>query len=89
MAAAYPKRPRRRPVRGAMVRPGPGKQRSPEPPHYPSIEETRMELGLAGKTVIVTGGSGGIGRGLVLEFAREGCNVVSASRDEATGRKLA
>lgn len=48
-----------------------------------------MELGLAGKTVIVTGGSGGIGRGLVLEFAREGCNVVSASRDDATGRKLA
>ena len=48
-----------------------------------------MDLGLAGKTVIVTGGSGGIGRGLVLEFAREGCNVVSASRDEATGQRLA
>jgi NAD(P)-dependent dehydrogenase (short-subunit alcohol dehydrogenase family) len=48
-----------------------------------------MDLGLEGKTAIVTGGSGGIGRALVLEFAREGCNVVSASRDEATGRKLA
>ena len=48
-----------------------------------------MDLGLAGKTVVVTGGSGGIGRGLVLEFAREGCNVVSASRDAATGEKLA
>ena len=48
-----------------------------------------MDLGLAGKTVIITGGSGGIGRGLVLEFAREGCNVVSASRDAETGRKLA
>ena len=48
-----------------------------------------MELGLAGKTAIITGGSGGIGRGLVLEFAREGCHVVSASRDDATGRKLA
>ena len=48
-----------------------------------------MDLGLSGKTAIITGGSGGIGRGLVLEFAREGCNVVSASRDEATGRKLA
>ena len=47
-----------------------------------------MDLGLAGKTVIVTGGSGGIGRGLVLEFAREGANVVSASRDAATGEKL-
>ena len=40
-----------------------------------------MDLGLTGKTVIVTGGSGGIGRGLVLEFAREGCNVVSADID--------
>ncbi len=48
-----------------------------------------MELGLQNKTVVVTGGSGGIGQGLVLEFAREGCNVVSASRDAATGEKLA
>ncbi len=48
-----------------------------------------MDLGLAGRTVVVTGGSGGIGRGLVLEFAREGCRVVSASRDAATGEKLA
>jgi NAD(P)-dependent dehydrogenase (short-subunit alcohol dehydrogenase family) len=48
-----------------------------------------MDLGLAGRTAVITGGSGGIGRGLVLEFAREGCNVVSASRDDATGRMLA
>ena len=48
-----------------------------------------MDLGLKGKTVIITGGSGGIGQGLVLEFAREGCNVVSASRDAATSEKLA
>ncbi|HQR04902.1 MAG: SDR family oxidoreductase [Proteobacteria bacterium] len=48
-----------------------------------------MDLGLKGKTAIITGGSGGIGRGLVLEFAREGCNVISASRDDTTGRKLA
>jgi 2-hydroxycyclohexanecarboxyl-CoA dehydrogenase len=47
-----------------------------------------MQLGLTGKTAIITGGSGGIGRGLVLEFAREGLNVVSASRDDATGKKL-
>jgi len=48
-----------------------------------------VELGLAEKTVVITGGSGGIGRGLVLEFAREGAFVVSASRDEETGQKLA
>jgi NAD(P)-dependent dehydrogenase (short-subunit alcohol dehydrogenase family) len=40
-----------------------------------------MELGLAGKTVMITGGSGGIGRGIVLGFAREGANVVSVDVD--------
>ena len=48
-----------------------------------------MELGLEGKTVIITGGSGGIGHGLLIEFAREGANVVSASRDVATGERIA
>ncbi|MBA6413335.1 SDR family oxidoreductase [Parahaliea sp. F7430] len=48
-----------------------------------------MDLGLTGKTAFITGGSGGIGRGLVLEFAREGVNVISASRDKATGQALA
>lgn len=48
-----------------------------------------MDLGLGGRTVIITGGSGGIGHGLVIGFAREGANVVSASRDVATGEKLA
>ena len=48
-----------------------------------------MDLGLKCKTVIVTGGSGGIGHGLVVEFAREGANVISASRDVATGEKIA
>jgi NAD(P)-dependent dehydrogenase (short-subunit alcohol dehydrogenase family) len=48
-----------------------------------------MELGLAGKTVVVTGGSGGIGRGLVIEFAREGANVVIATRDAKKGEEVA
>jgi len=48
-----------------------------------------VDLGLEGRTVIITGGSGGIGHGLVIGFAREGANVVSASRDVAPGAKLA
>jgi NAD(P)-dependent dehydrogenase (short-subunit alcohol dehydrogenase family) len=40
-----------------------------------------MDLGLGGKTVVITGGTGGIGRGIVLEFAREGANVISADLD--------
>mgnify|MGYP003622531457 CR=1 FL=1 len=47
-----------------------------------------MDTGLKGKTVIITGGSGGIGQGLVVEFAREGANVISASRDVVMGEKL-
>ncbi len=47
-----------------------------------------MNLGLKNKNVIITGGSGGIGRGLVLEFAREGANVISASRDAKHGKLL-
>lgn len=48
-----------------------------------------MDLGLKDKVVIVTGGSGGIGRGLVLAFAAEGARVVIATRDEAKGAEVA
>ncbi|HVH19591.1 MAG TPA: SDR family oxidoreductase [Myxococcota bacterium] len=48
-----------------------------------------MDLGLSGWTAIVTGGSGGIGRGLVQGFAAEGCHVVIASRDAAQSRDVA
>ena len=47
-----------------------------------------MDLELNNKNVIITGGSGGIGRGLVLEFAKEGANVISASRDTKQGALL-
>jgi len=48
-----------------------------------------MEYGLAGKTVIVTGGGSNIGRGIVLAFAREGANVVITYRDEKQARRTA
>ena len=48
-----------------------------------------MDLGLKGKNTIITGGSGGIGRGLVLSFAEEGANVVIATRDGKKGQEVA
>ena len=39
-----------------------------------------MDLGLAGKNVIVTGASKGIGRATALQFAKEGANVAICAR---------
>ncbi len=47
-----------------------------------------MDLGLKDKTVIVTGGGSNIGRGIVLAFAAEGCNIVNAEIDVAQGQKV-
>ena len=44
---------------------------------------------LKGKTVIVTGGAGGIGRAGVELFAAEGAHVIIADIDEKTGRETA
>src|SRR5688572_14521714 len=39
-----------------------------------------MDLKLQGKTALVTGGSEGIGKGIALELAREGVDVVICAR---------
>jgi len=41
-----------------------------------------MDLGIAGKRVLVTGASQGIGRAIALDFAREGCRVAIVARRE-------
>ena len=48
-----------------------------------------MELGLKGKTVIVTGGGRGLGKVVVTLLAEEGANVVIAEIDEETGSQTA
>src|SRR5438034_5932925 len=42
-----------------------------------------MELGLQGKVALVTGSSRGIGRGIALALADEGCDVMLTGRDRA------
>lgn len=48
-----------------------------------------MLTSLEGKSVIVTGGSKGIGRGIATVFARQGAKVTIAARSEADLKKAA
>ena len=43
-----------------------------------------MDLQIAGKTALITGGSKGIGRATAEVLAGEGCNVILVARDQAT-----
>lgn len=48
-----------------------------------------MELGLKGKSVIITGGGSNIGFGIVMGFAKEGCRIMVADLDEKQAGKAA
>lgn len=48
-----------------------------------------MDLNLAGKNVVVTGGASNIGRAITLEFAKQGANIVIADIDSAQSAKVA
>lgn len=43
-----------------------------------------MDLGLKGRTAVITGGSKGIGFGVAVSLANEGCHVHIVSRDKGT-----
>jgi NAD(P)-dependent dehydrogenase (short-subunit alcohol dehydrogenase family) len=48
-----------------------------------------MDLGLSGKSVIVTGGASNIGRAITLAFAAEGAKITIAELDVALAEKVA
>ena len=45
-------------------------------------DEKNMDLQLKNKVFLVTGGSKGIGRAVVLEVLKEGANVITCARNE-------
>lgn len=48
-----------------------------------------MDLGLKGKSVVVTGGGSNIGRAIVLAFAEEGARLTVGDIDSAQAAKVA
>lgn len=47
-----------------------------------------MDLGFAGKAVVVTGATANIGRAIALEMAKEGAKVLAVGRDRDAGARV-
>lgn len=68
---------------------------SPKGAHPPvsycagTVQLRPVDLGLAGRTVVVTGGASNIGRGIALAFAAEGARVWIADRDAVQAQRVA
>jgi NAD(P)-dependent dehydrogenase (short-subunit alcohol dehydrogenase family) len=68
----------------------PGSTSAPGPASAPAAGPTSTtRFDLSGKTALVTGGSRGLGRSMVLAFAEAGADVVIASRKMAACEELA
>lgn len=48
-----------------------------------------MDIGVAGKLVIVTGATANIGRAIALDFAAEGAKIIAVGRDAEAGARVA
>ena len=48
-----------------------------------------MELGLAGKTALITGGTSGIGLAVARRLGEEGCNIAICGRKQSEARRRA
>lgn len=53
------------------------------------MNETSITRPLTGRTALVTGGAGGIGRAICVRLAADGCHVVVLDRDEQRAEQVA
>jgi NAD(P)-dependent dehydrogenase (short-subunit alcohol dehydrogenase family) len=53
------------------------------------MKNRRQQVLLKSRVAIITGGAKGIGRGIALKFAQEGCSIVIADIAETEGKKTA
>src|SRR5262249_23077078 len=60
----------------------------PARPPRATYRSTTMDLGISGKTVVITGATANIGRAIALDFAAEGAKVVAVGREPGAGARL-